>query len=157
DGPARARRAPHDPGVVVVAVARSATAIRTERRASSASRSAEAPPPMSLFVEPEFWARLLSIVIIDLSLAGDNALVIALAVRGLRPREQLRGRVWGTVAAVVLRLAGIMLVSVLLRVPLLQLVGGLALLWIAIALVRPRHPGPHAVRQGVSLREAIWI
>ena len=75
---------------------------------------------MSLLLDPEFWARLASIVIIDLSLAGDNALVIALAVRSLAPREQWLGRVWGTAAAVGLRLLFIAVVSALLAIPLLQ-------------------------------------
>ena len=52
----------------------------------------------------EFWARWLGIVTIDLTLAGDNALVIALAVRTLRPREQFWGRAGGTCGAVGLRL-----------------------------------------------------
>src|SRR5262245_53622170 len=160
-GAARAGRASHDPRLVAGAQPRHAAVqagcVRVERRASPAPATDEAAPPMNPFIEPEFWARLLGIVIIDLSLAGDHALVIALAVRGLPAREQLRGRVWGTMAAVVLRVAGIMLVSVLLRIPLLQLAGGLALLWIAIMLVRPRHGDARAVRQGRSLREAIWI
>ena len=92
---------------------------------------------MSFLLDPEFWARLASIVIIDLSLAGDNALVIALAVRSLAPREQWLGRLWGTAAAVGLRLLFIAVVSALLAIPLLQAVGGLLLLWIAIRLVRP--------------------
>src|SRR5437870_2096377 len=50
---------------------------------------------MIFLMDPEFWARLLGIVIIDLTLAGDNALVIALAVRTLPPRQQLWGRVCG--------------------------------------------------------------
>jgi YjbE family integral membrane protein len=112
---------------------------------------------MNPFENAEFWARLLSIIVIDLSLAGDNALVIALAVRALPAREQLRGRLWGTAAAIGLRLVGIAIVTVLLRIPLLQVAGGLALLWIAVTLVRPRDSGEGAVRQGASLREAIWI
>jgi YjbE family integral membrane protein len=112
---------------------------------------------MSLLLDPEFWARLASIVIIDLSLAGDNALVIALAVRSLAPREQWLGRVWGTAAAVVLRLVFIAVVSALLAIPLLQAVGGLLLLWIAIRLVRPGGGGEGHVRHGTSLREAVWI
>ncbi len=112
---------------------------------------------MSLYSGPEFWARLLSIVVIDLSLAGDNALVIALAVRALPRRQQLLGRIWGTAAAVGLRLAFIALVSVLLRIPLLQLGGGLLLLWIAGRLVRPASSGEGEARHGTSLREAIWI
>ena len=57
---------------------------------------------MVFLMDPEFWARLVSIVLIDLSLAGDNALVIALAVRSLPAREQWLGRMWGTAAAVAL-------------------------------------------------------
>ncbi len=105
----------------------------------------------------EFLARLASIVIIDLSLAGDNALVIALAVRSLAPREQWQGRLWGTAAAVGLRLLFIAIVSALLQIPLLQLAGGLLLLWIAVKLVRPGGSGEGEVRGGTSLRQAIWI
>lgn len=112
---------------------------------------------MSLLLDPEFWARLASIVVIDLSLAGDNALVIALAVRSLPSREQWLGRVWGTAAAVGLRLLFIAVVSALLAIPLLRAVGGLLLLWIAIRLVRPGGDGAGHVRHGTSLRQAVWI
>lgn len=112
---------------------------------------------MTALVDPEFWARLLGIVLIDISLAGDNALVIALAVRELPPRQQLLGRIWGTVGAVALRVAFIAVVSLLLRIPLLQLAGGLALIWIAIRLVRPGQASHEGTRHGASLREAIWI
>jgi YjbE family integral membrane protein len=108
-------------------------------------------------MDPEFWARLFGIVIIDLALAGDNALVIALAVRTLPPRQQLWGRVWGTAGAVGLRVAFIAIATFLLRIPLLQLVGGLVLLWIAFKLVRKESGAEGHVRQGGSLREAIWI
>src|SRR5437867_2395458 len=60
---------------------------------------------MIFLMDPEFWARLFGIIIIDLTLAGDNALVIALAVRTLPPRQQFWGRVWGAAGAVGLRLA----------------------------------------------------
>jgi YjbE family integral membrane protein len=112
---------------------------------------------MSVLLDPEFWARLASIVVIDLSLAGDNALVIALGVRSLPAREQRLGRVWGTAAAVGLRLLFIAVVSALLSIPLLRAVGGLLLLWIAIRLVRPGGEAEGHVRHGTSLREAIWI
>jgi YjbE family integral membrane protein len=108
-------------------------------------------------MDPEFWARLVSIVLIDLSLAGDNALVIALAVRSLPAREQWLGRAWGTAAAVTLRLLFIAIVSALLTIPLLQFVGGLLLLWIAVRLVRPGGGGEGEVRHGASLRQAVWI
>ena len=112
---------------------------------------------MSFLLDPEFWARLLGIVLIDISLAGDNALVIALAVRDLPARQQLVGRLWGTLGAVGLRVIFIAVVSFLLRIPLLQLVGGLALIWIAVRLVRPGHMDHAGTRHGTSLREAIWI
>jgi YjbE family integral membrane protein len=101
---------------------------------------------------------VLKIVIIDLALAGDNALVIALAVRTLPKRQQLFGRIWGTVGAVALRLLFIGVISYLLGIPLLQAVGGLLLLWIAIKLVRQSEgTGQGHVRHGTTLFEAIWI
>ena len=112
---------------------------------------------MTFLVDPEFWARLVSIVLIDLSLAGDNALVIALAVRSLPAREQWLGRVWGTAAAVALRLLFIAIVSALLTIPLLRFAGGLLLLWIAVRLVRPGGADEGEVRHGTSLRQAVWI
>ena len=107
-----------------------------------------------------FWVRLVSIIIIDLTLAGDNALVIALAVRSLPPRQQFYGRVWGTAGAVGLRLIFIFVATFLLRIPYLQVIGGLLLLWIAIKLVRQQGAEGGAeghVRQGTSLPEAVWI
>ena len=112
---------------------------------------------MTAFFEPEFWARLASIILIDLTLAGDNALVIALAVRTLPKRQQFFGRLWGTAGAVVLRLAFIVVATWLLAIPLLQAVGGVLLVWIALRLVRQNAEIAGHVRQGTTLREAIWI
>ena len=112
---------------------------------------------MTAFFEPEFWARLASIILIDLTLAGDNALVIALAVRTLPKRQQFFGRLWGTAGAVVLRLAFIVVATWLLAIPLLQAVGGVLLVWIALRLVRQNAEIAGRVRQGTTLREAIWI
>jgi len=112
---------------------------------------------VTALVEPEFWARLASIVLIDLTLAGDNALVIALAVRTLPQRQQFLGRVWGTAGAVALRLAFIVVATWLLTIPLLQVVGGLLLVWIALRLVRQDAAGDAHVRQGTTLRDAVWI
>lgn len=113
---------------------------------------------MGFLIDPEFWARWLGIVIIDLTLAGDNALVIALAVRTLPARQQLWGRVWGTLGAVILRLAFIAIVSYVLRIPLLQFAGGVLLVWIGAKLVRQEADaeGEH-VRHGTTLLEAIWV
>ena len=114
---------------------------------------------MSFLADPEFWARWLSIVILDLTLAGDNALVIALAVRTLPRRQQFWGRVWGSFGAVALRLVFITIVTFLLRIPLLQVAGGLLLIWIAFKLICQDAGGGeegHA-RHGTSLWQAIWI
>jgi YjbE family integral membrane protein len=115
---------------------------------------------MSEIFTAEFYVRLIGIIIIDLTLAGDNALVIALAVRTLPRRQQLLGRLWGTAGAVGLRLLFIFIATWLLKIPLLQAIGGLLLIWIAIKLVRQQAGGGEEhgkVRQGGSLLEAIWI
>ena len=113
---------------------------------------------MMFLMDPEFWARVLGIIVIDLTLAGDNALVIALAVRTLPKRQQFWGRIWGTAGAVGLRLLFITPAPMLLKIPFLQLVGGLLLLWIAFRLVRQQTGAEEGhVRHGGSLREAIWI
>ena len=112
---------------------------------------------MGTVLDPEFWARLLGIVLIDLTLAGDNALVIALAVRSLPPRQQFLGRMWGTAGAIGLRLAFIAVATWLLALPFVQLAGGLLLIWIAAKLVLMGDGREHTVRHGTSMREAIWV
>ena len=112
---------------------------------------------MIFLMDPEFWARVFGIIVIDLTLAGDNALVIALAVRTLPKRQQFLGRIWGTLGAVGLRLAFITVATFLLRIPFLQLAGGLLLLWIAFKLVHKETGAEGHVREGGSLREAVWI
>ncbi|MGB8166400.1 MAG: YjbE family putative metal transport protein [Chthoniobacteraceae bacterium] len=112
---------------------------------------------MDFLTNPHFWAGWVRIVIIDLLLAGDNALVIALAVRSLPPREQFWGRVFGTAGAVVLRLLFVAIVTFLLTVPLLRLVGGLLLVWIAVKLVRQDTGGPEHIRPGTTLKSAVGV
>ena len=115
---------------------------------------------MAFLLDPEFWARWFSIVVIDLALAGDNAIVIALAVRTLPKRQQFLGRVWGSLGAVVLRILFIAIITYLLKIPLLQFTGGLLLIWIAVKHVRQgsdEEEGEGGVRHGSSLWEAIWI
>jgi YjbE family integral membrane protein len=102
---------------------------------------------MELFSSP-WWSALLAIVLIDLVLAGDNAIVIALASRNLPPHLQKKAIAWGTVGAIVVR--SVMTVGVvwLLKIPGLMLVGGLGLLWIAYKLLADQsnkeHDGPVA-------------
>jgi YjbE family integral membrane protein len=92
--------------------------------------------------DPDVLLQIGRIVLLDLLLAGDNALVIAMAVRVLPPREQRLGRLWGTVGAVLLRIVFLALATWLLAMPLLRLGGGLLLLWIAYRLLRPLPHGP---------------
>lgn len=89
---------------------------------------------MELF-SPAWFSALLAIILIDLVLAGDNAIVIALAARNLPPDLQKKAIVWGTVGAIVVRSAMTIGVVALLKIPGLMLVGGLALLWIAYKLL----------------------
>jgi YjbE family integral membrane protein len=91
---------------------------------------------MELFSSAWFSA-LLAIVLIDLVLAGDNAIVIALAARSLPSHLQRRAIVWGTVGAIVVRSLMTIGVVWLLKIPGLMLVGGLGLLWIAYKLLVP--------------------
>jgi YjbE family integral membrane protein len=96
---------------------------------------------MELF-SPAWLSALLAIVLIDLVLAGDNAIVIALAARRLPPQLQTRAIVWGTVGAIVVRTLMTVGVVWLLRIPGLMLIGGLGLVWIAYRLLAPADGGP---------------
>jgi YjbE family integral membrane protein len=110
-----------------------------------------------LLTNPQFWIRCAEIGFLNLLLSGDNAVVIALAVRTLPKRQRLLGQIWGTVGAVVLRLAFVGIVSLLLRIPFLRLTGGLLLVWIAYKLVQPVSDSLEPGRQGTSFWQAIWI
>jgi len=88
-----------------------------------------------MFATPEFWSALAAIVVIDLVLAGDNAIVIALAARNLPKTVQRRAVVWGTVGAVAVRASLTVVVLWLLEVPGLMGAGGVLLAWIAYRLL----------------------
>lgn len=96
---------------------------------------------MELF-SAAWLSALLAIILIDLVLAGDNAIVIALAARRLPPHLQTKAIIWGTVGAIVVRSVMTIGVVWLLRIPGLMLVGGLGLVWIAYKLLAPDHGGP---------------
>ena len=85
----------------------------------------------------QFLTALLAIVVIDIVLAGDNAIVIALAARSLPPHLRKRAIVWGAVGAVAVRSLMTVIVVWLLKVPGLLLAGGLALVWIGYRLLLP--------------------
>ncbi|MGA2273558.1 MAG: TerC family protein [Bryobacteraceae bacterium] len=98
----------------------------------------------------------LSILLIDLLLAGDNALVIALAVRALPPRERRWGGGLGVTLAVVLRVALTALAARVLRVEYLQLAGGLFVLWIAWKVLGHASDSPDRVPAARRLWQAVW-
>ena len=106
---------------------------------------------------PGFWTHLAEITFLNMLLSGDNAVVIALAVRALPGRQRLLGQLGGTLGAVVLRLLFVGAISMLLRVPYLRLGGGLLLIWIAFKLVRPVDETAGGARPGTSFWESVWI
>ncbi len=95
------------------------------------------------FLSTAWWSALLAIILIDLVLAGDNAIVIALAARNLPDHLKKKAILWGTVGAIVVR--SVMTVGVvwLLKIPGLMLVGGLGLVWIAYKLLADQGEGEH--------------
>jgi len=97
---------------------------------------------MELF-SAAWWSALLAIILIDLVLAGDNAIVIALAARNLPPQLQKKAIIWGTVGAIGVRALMTVGVVWLLKVPGLMLIGGLGLVWIAYKLLADQGEGEH--------------
>ncbi|GAB6929813.1 TerC family protein [Paenibacillus sp. JCM 10914] len=90
---------------------------------------------MDLIMSLDFWIALGSIILIDLVLAGDNAIVIGLAARNVQKEDQKKVILWGTLGAIIIRIIATLLVVKLLMIPGLRLIGGLALLWIAYKLL----------------------
>ena len=97
---------------------------------------------MELFSAP-WWSALMAIILIDLVLAGDNAIVIALAARNLPAQLQKKAIIWGTVGAIGVRAVMTVGVVWLLQVPGLMLVGGLGLVWIAYKLLADQGGSEH--------------
>lgn len=97
---------------------------------------------MELFSTP-WWSALLAIILIDLVLAGDNAIVIALAARNLPQHLQKKAILWGTVGAIAVRSAMTLVVVWLLKIPGLMLLGGLGLVWIAYKLLADQGSSEH--------------
>jgi YjbE family integral membrane protein len=102
---------------------------------------------------PTFWLAALQIMGINILLSGDNAVVIALAVRGLPPRERFWGMVFGAGAAAVLLILFTGIVATLMELPYLKLAGGLALFWVAVKLVAPQ---PHDAEDTPEAVEDLW-
>src|SRR5687768_2614388 len=96
------------------------------------------------FTDPEILTKLGQLILTDLVLAGDNALVIALATRSLDARQRFWGRMIGAGGAVGLRVLFVWIIAWLMQIPFLQLTGGLLLLWIGWKLIRPQPEAVHA-------------
>lgn len=110
------------------------------------------------FLSGGLVAQFLGVLLIDLVLSGDNAVVIALAVRNLEGKTRRRAIFLGTFGAVALRLAFAAVVSFLIQIPFLQVAGAVLLLWIAWRLVADDHSGSdESVSSGSNLWQAIRI
>lgn len=103
---------------------------------------------MEALMTPEFWIAVGQIILIDIVLGGDNAVVIALACRKLPPEQRRLGILWGTAGAIVLRVVLIFFALQLLAIPFLKLVGAILLVWIGVKLLLPEHDDPHAKIEG---------
>jgi YjbE family integral membrane protein len=107
--------------------------------------------------QPAFWVAVGKIIWINVLLSGDNALVIALACRGLEPRQRLWGMILGAGVAVILRIIFTGIVATLMELPYLKLVGGLALLVIAAKLLVPEEEDEDGVQSASHLWAAVQI
>ncbi|GAB4217545.1 MAG: TerC family protein [Rhodoferax sp.] len=98
---------------------------------------------MADFFTAHFWLAVGQIIVIDILLGGDNAVVIAMACRQLPAHQRFKGIVWGTVGAIALRVGLIAFALTLLQIPYLKLIGGVLLLWIGAKLLTP-HEDEHS-------------
>lgn len=96
---------------------------------------------MEGLLAPAFWIAVGQIILIDILLGGDNAVVIALACRGLPPKQRKLGIIYGTAGAILLRVILIAFALALLAIPYLKLVGGILLVWIGVKLLMPQDDG----------------
>ena len=108
---------------------------------------------LSELTHPAFWLAALQIMGINILLSGDNAVVIALAVRGLPHKQRFWGMVLGAGCAAVLLILFTGIVATLMQLPYLKFAGGLALFWVAIKLVTPQ---PHDAEDAPEAIEDLW-
>jgi YjbE family integral membrane protein len=105
----------------------------------------------------EFFIGFVSIIIINLVLSGDNAFVIAMAVRSLSGRQRMKGIAFGVGAAVILRIVLTLFAAQLLRIEYIKFIGGAVIIWIAVKLLVEGAPEDKIQKQAKTLRQAIWI
>jgi YjbE family integral membrane protein len=108
---------------------------------------------MAEFLTAAFWVAVGQIILIDILLGGDNAVVIALACRGLPPKQRKLGIIYGTAGAIILRVILIAFALALLAVPYLKLVGGLLLIWIGVKLMVPQDDDDHG---NIQSSDKLW-
>jgi len=108
---------------------------------------------MEQFMTTDFWLAVGQIIMIDIVLGGDNAVVIALACRKLPPKQRTMGILWGTAGAIVLRVILIFFALTLLQIPYLKIVGAVLLLWIGIKLLLPENEEAHA---NIQASDKLW-
>ena len=108
---------------------------------------------MEEFLTAHFWVAVGQIIMIDILLGGDNAVVIALACRKLPPAQRTKGIVWGTIGAIVLRVILIAFALALLQIPFLKLVGAALLIWIGMKLIAPDDDDDHA---NIQSSDKLW-
>jgi YjbE family integral membrane protein len=101
------------------------------------------------------WGAVFQIIVIDVLLGGDNAVVIALACRNLPQSQRMRGIVWGTAGAILLRVVLVAFAVALLDVPFLKFAGGILLLWIGVRLLAPAHDAHENVKPADKLISAV--
>jgi len=102
-----------------------------------------------------FWIAVGQIILIDIVLSGDNAVVIALACRNLSPDQRRTGIFWGVTGAVSLRVVLTVFAALVMNLPWLKLVGGLLLVWVAVKLMLPEEEDGHDIKASGNLWGAV--
>ena len=110
---------------------------------------------MDILLTPAFWAALGSIILANVLLSGDNAVVIAMAARGLPAQQQKKAIVFGSAAAIVMRIVLTLIAVKMLGLPYLKLVGGLALLWIGANLMSEEEEQHAAEARPIGIGAAV--
>lgn len=105
----------------------------------------------------QFLVQVFTIIVSDIILAGDNAIVIAMAVKSLPPRERRLGTILGASVAVGLRIVLTFFAAQLLNMPYLKLVGGILILWIAVKVLVDASPHVSEEKQAGGLMQAMWM
>ncbi|MCQ9617678.1 TerC family protein [Paenalcaligenes niemegkensis] len=107
------------------------------------------------FLQTLSWAAVFQIILIDILLGGDNAVVIALACRNLPRKQRMQGILWGTAGAIGLRVVLIAFALTLLSIPFLKIVGALLLVWIGVKLLIPDGDGHGNINGSTSIMSAV--